>query len=54
VVYDQLLSWTDPELVKFEMDIGWVAYGGSDPIEYLTRYPGRFPELHFYPHQLKA
>ncbi len=46
VVYNQLLRWTDPELVKFEIDIGWMVYAGADPIDYMTRYPGRFPELH--------
>lgn len=46
VVYDQLLKWCDPNLVKFEIDIGWMIYAGSDPVEYMTRYPGRFPELH--------
>lgn len=46
VVYNQLLHWCDPELVKFEIDIGWMVYAGFNPIEYVTRYPGRFPELH--------
>lgn len=46
VVYDQLLKWTDPALVKFEIDIGWMIYAGSDPVHYMTSYPGRFPELH--------
>jgi sugar phosphate isomerase/epimerase len=46
VLYDQLLRWCDPDLVKFEIDIGWMVYAGFDPIHYMTRYPGRFPELH--------
>jgi sugar phosphate isomerase/epimerase len=46
VPYDQLLRWCDPDLVKFEIDIGWMVYAGFDPIHYMTRYPGRFPELH--------
>ena len=30
---------TDPALVQFEMDIGWVVAGGADPVAYLTKYP---------------
>ena len=35
VPYDELLRLTDPALVTFEMDCGWVKVGGSDPIAYL-------------------
>jgi sugar phosphate isomerase/epimerase len=41
-----LLGETDPSLVSFEMDIYWVVNGGADPIDLLTRYPGRFKMLH--------
>lgn len=41
-----LLAGCDPQLVKFEMDIFWVTYGGADPLDYWKRYPGRFPLLH--------
>lgn len=44
--FDQLLEWCDPELVKFEMDVGWLVYAGHDPVAYMDKYPGRFPELH--------
>jgi sugar phosphate isomerase/epimerase len=33
---------TDPSLVDFEMDIYWVVTAGSDPIEWIEKYPGRF------------
>jgi sugar phosphate isomerase/epimerase len=46
IPYDQLLRWCNPDLVKFEIDVGWMVYAGFDPIHYMTRYPGRFPELH--------
>lgn len=46
VPYDQLLRWCDPNLVKFEIDIGWMVFAGADPVHYMTHYPGRFPELH--------
>jgi sugar phosphate isomerase/epimerase len=46
VPYDLLLKQTDPALVQFEMDIGWVVAGGADPVAYLTKYPNRFHSLH--------
>jgi sugar phosphate isomerase/epimerase len=44
--YDLLLRETDPELVKFEIDCGWMVIGGRDPGAYFERYPGRFPMIH--------
>jgi sugar phosphate isomerase/epimerase len=44
--YDTLLKLTDPELVKLEMDVGWVVAGGRDPVDYLTRFPRRYVSLH--------
>jgi sugar phosphate isomerase/epimerase len=46
VVYDELLRLTDPKLVAFEMDCGWVFASGHDPAAYLSRTPERFPLLH--------
>ena len=42
VPMDELLRLTDPALVTFEMDCGWVVVGGADPVAYLKKYPGRF------------
>lgn len=44
--FDTLLAYTDPSLVNFEMDIGWVRASGADPVAYLTKYPRRFTALH--------
>jgi sugar phosphate isomerase/epimerase len=44
--YDVLLAATDPELVKFEMDLYWITKGRQKPLDYFLRYPGRFPLLH--------
>jgi sugar phosphate isomerase/epimerase len=44
--YDVLLKETDPGLVQFEIDCGWVVVGGGDPRDYFARYPGRFPMIH--------
>lgn len=44
--FDILLSQTDPALVKFEMDIYWVVRAGYDPIDLISKHPGRFPMWH--------
>jgi sugar phosphate isomerase/epimerase len=41
-----LLKNTDPALVSFEMDAGWVAAAGIDPVALLAKYPGRFTAMH--------
>ncbi len=46
VLYDILLDRTDPDLVKMELDLGWVIISGNDPIKYFNKYPGRFPLWH--------
>jgi sugar phosphate isomerase/epimerase len=46
VFYDELLRLTDPKLVFFEMDCGWVAAAGRNPVDYLSKTPERFPLLH--------
>jgi len=44
--YDVLLKHTDPELVAFELDCGWIVAAGFNPIEYFRHYPGRYRMLH--------
>jgi sugar phosphate isomerase/epimerase len=44
--YDLLVTETDPELVKFEIDCGWMVVAGGDPVAYFNKYPGRFRMLH--------
>lgn len=46
VAFDEMLRLTDPELVVMEMDCGWVANAGRDPVDYLQRHAGRFHLLH--------
>lgn len=46
LVYDELLRLTDPKLVIFEMDAGWVFASGHNPVDYLTKTPERFPLIH--------
>jgi sugar phosphate isomerase/epimerase len=46
VPYDYLMSNTDPELVKIELDVGWLATAGVDPVAYLRRHAGRVIACH--------
>jgi len=46
VPFDELIHLTDPALVTFEMDAGWVKVGGGDPAAYLRRYPTRISMMH--------
>jgi sugar phosphate isomerase/epimerase len=46
VFYDELLRLTDPKLVVFEMDCGWVYSAHRNPLDYLSKTPERFPLLH--------
>jgi sugar phosphate isomerase/epimerase len=41
-----LLRTTDPALVTFEMDVGWVVAAGADPAALLSAHPGRFTAMH--------
>lgn len=42
----QLIQGTDPTLVTFEMDAGWVVAAGADPVALLAASPGRFSAMH--------
>jgi sugar phosphate isomerase/epimerase len=46
VPFDYLMSNTDPDLVKIELDIGWLALAGVDPVTYLRRHAGRVVACH--------
>lgn len=46
VGYDVLLRETDPELVKFEIDCGWMVFAGRNPVDYFAKHPQRFPLIH--------
>lgn len=45
--YAILLQNTDPQLVKFEADVAWMALSGVDPLSILGAHPECFPLLHF-------
>lgn len=43
---DILIDRTDPKLITFELDVGWVAAAGIDPAAYFARHKGRFSMMH--------
>jgi len=46
MAYDELLRLTDPNLVKFQLDCGWMVSAGYDPVAYLEKHPKRYRLLH--------
>ena len=45
-VIDVLMRETDPEYVSFELDAGWCAAAGFDPIAFVEQYGGRVKLVH--------
>lgn len=45
-VIDVLMRETDPEYVSFELDAGWCAAAGFDPIAFVKQYSGRVKLIH--------
>ncbi len=44
--WDILVRGTDPKLVHFEVDSGWIAAAGLEPVAFLKKYSGRIRWLH--------
>jgi sugar phosphate isomerase/epimerase len=44
--WDVLAKETDPKLVFFEADVGWLTSAGIDPIAFFKRHSGRIRQLH--------
>lgn len=45
-LFDLLAQKTDPEFVKFEMDVLWTVFPGQDPVALLKKYPNRWALMH--------
>jgi sugar phosphate isomerase/epimerase len=43
---DQLFAGGDPEYLKSELDLAWVAIGGQDPVAYIKKLSNRLPLIH--------
>jgi sugar phosphate isomerase/epimerase len=46
VPFDYLMQNTDPQLVKIELDLGWLAAAGRNPAAYIDRYRERVIACH--------
>ncbi len=46
IPYDLILSQTDKNLVKMELDLGWAQKAGKDPVAMFKANPGRFHLWH--------
>jgi sugar phosphate isomerase/epimerase len=46
IPWDLLMAHTDPAIVRFQIDVGNLAFGGGDPVTYLSRYLNRYFSFH--------
>lgn len=46
-VFDAMYTEVPASLLQVELDSCWVQYGGYDPIEYIQKYAGRLPIVHW-------
>ena len=44
--YDMFLTQISADILKMELDLGWVTKSGTDPLELFKKNPGRFPLWH--------
>lgn len=44
---DLILERVSPEYLFAEFDLGWIHMGGKKPVDYINRYAGRVPLVHF-------
>ena len=45
-LFDLLMAETNPEYVKFQMDVFWVVQPGQDPVKLFEKYGKRFELMH--------
>ena len=43
---ETLIKNTDPSLVCFQLDVGWTACAGANPVEFIKKYADRFKLIH--------
>jgi sugar phosphate isomerase/epimerase len=46
IPWDLLLANTDPAIVRFQIDVGNLTFGGGDAVEYLRKYNNRYFSFH--------
>jgi len=46
IPFDTLMKELDPKLVSIELDLYWITKGGQSAVEFIKKYPGRYPVYH--------
>ena len=46
IPFDTLMKELDPKLVSIELDLYWITKGDQSAVEYIKKYPGRYPVYH--------
>jgi sugar phosphate isomerase/epimerase len=45
-LFDLLMQETNPDLVRYQMDVFWIVHPGQDPVKLLNKYGKRFELMH--------
>lgn len=45
-LFDLMMRETNPEYVRYEMDVFWIVHPGQDPVRLLEKYGSRFELMH--------
>lgn len=46
IPFDTLMTHLDPQYADIELDLYWITKGGQSPVDYIRKYPGRYPVYH--------
>lgn len=46
IPWDLLMAYTDPSIVRFQIDVGNLTFGGGDAVEYFRKYNNRYFSFH--------
>ena len=46
IPWDLLMANTDPAIVRFQIDVGNLTFGGGDAVEYFRKYNDRYFSFH--------
>jgi sugar phosphate isomerase/epimerase len=45
-LFDLMMEETNPQFVRYEMDVFWIVHPGQDPVALLNKYGSRFELMH--------
>ena len=46
IPFDTLMAYLDKDCVNIELDLYWITKGEQSAIDYIKKYPGRYPVFH--------